>query len=194
MTEYESGLLYYRQSGAINEAFSNIWGELIDLGNGAGNDSPIVRWLCGEDLSGGAIRMADGRFQLRVPGEFKTPEEIYGLVVGLHQGRPVYLKDVARVVDGSDFMEFQPRYGAATVCLQADIYGLDLMARAGFDPRESVQLWQNMAKAGGGQPPEFLSTHPSHGTRINGLNGHMPVALRLQARANQSGKRPDCRP
>ena len=77
---------------------------------------------------------------------------------------------------------------------EADIYGLDLMARAGFDPRESVQLWRNMAKAGGGQPPEFLSTHPSHGTRINGLNGHMPVALRLQARANQSGKRPDCRP
>jgi predicted Zn-dependent protease len=77
---------------------------------------------------------------------------------------------------------------------EADIYGLDLMARAGFDPRESVQLWRNMAKAGGGQPPEFLSTHPSHGTRINGLNGHMPAALRLQARANQSGKRPDCRP
>ena len=53
-----------------------------------------------QNVSGGAIRMADGRFQLRVPGEFQTPEEIYGLVVGLHQGRPVYLKDVARVVDG----------------------------------------------------------------------------------------------
>jgi multidrug efflux pump len=53
-----------------------------------------------KNVSGGAIRMADGRFQLRVPGEFQTPEEIYGLVVGLHQGKPVYLKDVARVVDG----------------------------------------------------------------------------------------------
>ena len=53
-----------------------------------------------QNVSGGAIRMADGRFQLRVPGEFQTPDEIYGLVVGLHQGRPVYLKDVARVVDG----------------------------------------------------------------------------------------------
>jgi multidrug efflux pump subunit AcrB len=52
------------------------------------------------NISGGAIRMGDGRFQLRVPGEFKTPEEIYGLVVGLHSGRPVYLKDVARVIDG----------------------------------------------------------------------------------------------
>ncbi|MBN2126021.1 MAG: efflux RND transporter permease subunit [Deltaproteobacteria bacterium] len=52
------------------------------------------------NVSGGAIRMGDGRFQLRVPGEFSAPEEIYGLVVGLHKGRPVYLKDVARVVDG----------------------------------------------------------------------------------------------
>lgn len=53
-----------------------------------------------QNVSGGAIRMADGRFQLRVPGEFQSPEEIYGLVVGLHEGQPVYLKDVARVVDG----------------------------------------------------------------------------------------------
>lgn len=53
-----------------------------------------------QNVSGGAIRMADGRFQLRVPGEFRSPNEIYGLVVGLHEGRPVYLKDVARVVDG----------------------------------------------------------------------------------------------
>ncbi len=52
------------------------------------------------NISGGSIRLGDGRFQLRVPGEFRTPEEIYGLVVGLHSGRPVYLKDVARVVDG----------------------------------------------------------------------------------------------
>lgn len=52
------------------------------------------------NVSGGGIRMGDGRFQLRVPGEFESPEEIYGLVVGTHDGRPVYLKDVALVVDG----------------------------------------------------------------------------------------------
>ena len=52
------------------------------------------------NTSGGSIRMGDGRFQLRVPGEFETPDEIYGLVVGTHEGHPVYLKDVAKVVDG----------------------------------------------------------------------------------------------
>ncbi len=53
-----------------------------------------------QNNSGGAIRLGDGRFQLRVPGEFETPEEIYGLVLAIHNGDPVYLKDVARVVDG----------------------------------------------------------------------------------------------
>ncbi len=67
------------------------------------------------------------------------------------------------------------------------------MAKAGFDPRESINLWVNMGRAGSGQPPEFLSTHPSHNTRIRDLNAHMPVALNLQSRASQQGKRPACR-
>jgi len=53
-----------------------------------------------QNTSGGSITLGDGRFQLRVPGEFQTPEEIYNLVVSSYQGRPVYLKDLARVVDG----------------------------------------------------------------------------------------------
>jgi multidrug efflux pump subunit AcrB len=53
-----------------------------------------------QNTSGGAIRIGDGRFQLRVPGEFRTPAEIYGLVMGTHNGQPVYLKDLAQVVDG----------------------------------------------------------------------------------------------
>jgi multidrug efflux pump subunit AcrB len=52
------------------------------------------------NTSGGVIRLGDGRFQLRVPGEFAQPAEIYHLVVGTHERQPVYLKDVARVVDG----------------------------------------------------------------------------------------------
>ena len=53
-----------------------------------------------QNTSGGNIRLGNGRFQLRVPGEFNTPEEIYGLVIGTHNGEPVYLKNVANVVDG----------------------------------------------------------------------------------------------
>ena len=53
-----------------------------------------------QNTSGGAITLGDGRFQLRVPGEFSTPEEISGLVIASPGGRPIYLKDVARIVDG----------------------------------------------------------------------------------------------
>ncbi len=52
-----------------------------------------------KNTSGGALRLGSGRFLLRVPGEFKSPEEIYWLVVGTHDGQPIYLKDVATVVD-----------------------------------------------------------------------------------------------
>lgn len=75
---------------------------------------------------------------------------------------------------------------------EADELGLELMARAGFDPKESVALWKNMEQAGGGQPPEFLSTHPSHGTRIQDLQAGMPGALALQSEALAAGRRPRC--
>ena len=62
---------------------------------------------------------------------------------------------------------------------EADIVGQDLMARAGFNPEASIALWQNMAKLGGNQPPEFMSTHPSHSTRINMLTEHLSVSTPL---------------
>lgn len=52
---------------------------------------------------------------------------------------------------------------------EADIIGVELMAKAGFDPNQSMQLWKNMAKQSKSQPPELLSTHPSNSTRIEDL-------------------------
>lgn len=63
---------------------------------------------------------------------------------------------------------------------EADHMGLLLMAAAGYDPRESTRFWERMAKMSGGRsPPEFMSTHPSHETRISDLNGWIPDALPL---------------
>jgi len=62
--------------------------------------------------------------------------------------------------------------------VEADQMGLLYMARAGYDPRESIPFWERMGRAaGGGQPPEFMSTHPSHGTRIQNLQAFMERAL-----------------
>jgi predicted Zn-dependent protease len=64
---------------------------------------------------------------------------------------------------------------------EADRVGLLLTAAACYDPREAIGLWERMAEAsGGGAPPEFMSTHPSSGTRIQQLQGWMPEALALR--------------
>jgi predicted Zn-dependent protease len=75
---------------------------------------------------------------------------------------------------------------------EADVLGLNLMAQAGFDPKASIALWQNMSRGNAEQPPEFLSTHPSHETRINDLNNAMGGALRLAEEAHAHGKNPKC--
>ena len=49
---------------------------------------------------------------------------------------------------------------------EADIVGMDLAARAGYDPQAGVTLWQKMLAVGKNAPPEFMSTHPSGATRI----------------------------
>ena len=68
VTEYNNGLFYYFQSGAINESLSDIFGEFVDLTDGVGTDTAETRWQMGEDLTIGAIRdMAD-------PGLFGDPD------------------------------------------------------------------------------------------------------------------------
>jgi len=63
---------------------------------------------------------------------------------------------------------------------EADYVGILLAADAGYDPRESVALWERMGRmSGGGAPSEFMSTHPSHETRITQLKQWMPEAMAI---------------
>lgn len=66
---------------------------------------------------------------------------------------------------------------------EADIIGLELSARAGYDPNAAISLWQKMSQAGGGAPPEFMSTHPSSGTRISALQAAIPKVMPLYQQA-----------
>ena len=66
---------------------------------------------------------------------------------------------------------------------EADYIGMLLAADAGYDPREAIHIWKRMAAASDGSPPEFLSTHPAHETRIADLTEWMPEAMNLYEKA-----------
>jgi metalloendopeptidase OMA1, mitochondrial len=72
---------------------------------------------------------------------------------------------------------------------EADEIGLEYMARAGYDPREAVAFWERMEKLTGSSGPEFLSTHPSHETRVQHLKEKMPKALDTWRAAGGGGSR-----
>jgi predicted Zn-dependent protease len=68
---------------------------------------------------------------------------------------------------------------------EADHIGLILMARAGYDPNNALGFWRRMeAQSGGQSPPEFLSTHPSHGTREKQISTWLPEAQRYRQTAS----------
>jgi predicted Zn-dependent protease len=72
---------------------------------------------------------------------------------------------------------------------ESDRIGLELMARAGYNPRAAVTLWQKMAVQQGGASLEFLSTHPSDKTRINDIHNHLPRVMPLYEKARVTGPR-----
>ena len=72
---------------------------------------------------------------------------------------------------------------------EADIVGMDLAARAGYDPRAGVALWNKMLQASKGAPAEFLSTHPSGTTRIADIEARLPKVLPLYEAAAKPERR-----
>jgi bacillolysin len=108
VTEFESHLFYYYQSGAINESLSDVFGEFVDLTNGAGTDTPMTRWLLGEDIPGiGAIRDMEDPPAFGHPDRMTSPNytadsnEIDG--GGVHTNSGVNNKAAFLITDGATF-------------------------------------------------------------------------------------------
>ncbi|HSM57233.1 MAG TPA: M4 family metallopeptidase [Candidatus Sulfomarinibacteraceae bacterium] len=113
VTDHSSELFYFYQSGAINESFSDVWGEFVDLTNGAGSDAPGDRWAIGEDVSGlGAIR------NMEDPTLFNHPDRVGSALYycaqsdlysgagdngGVHINSGVNNKAVFLMTDGGNF-------------------------------------------------------------------------------------------
>ena len=85
-------------------------------------------------------------------------------------------------------------YGAQLLTLQfsredeseSDLVGMELAARAGYDPRAAVSLWQKMGTASKGAPPQWLSTHPSGTTRIAEIEANLPRVMPLYEKARRN--------
>ncbi len=102
----------------------------------------------------------------------------------------------ARVVAGLIFGQLGEVVGAAGSSLaalkfsrndelEADLIGMELAARAGYDPRAGISLWEKMGRAQQGAPPQWLSTHPSGATRITTIKKHLPEVMGLYERARK---------
>ena len=96
-------------------------------------------------------------------------------VVGTVLGLPGIAQDMTQTLIDLTFNLPNSR----TDEMEADRIGVELAARAAYDPHAAVTLWQKMAKVGGSQPPQFLSTHPSHASRISDLKGYSERVMPL---------------
>jgi metalloendopeptidase OMA1, mitochondrial len=120
----------------------------------------------------GAERMSQGQLT-------NTVLQVAGAAIGLSGGNPL-LGQAAMAALGAGaqvgvLLPFSRKHES-----EADYVGILLAADAGYDPRESVALWERMGQAsGGGGQSEFLSTHPSHDTRIDQLKEWMPEAMAI---------------
>ncbi|MFZ5902859.1 MAG: M4 family metallopeptidase [Chloroflexota bacterium] len=106
VTDRESNLFYYYQSGAINESFSDLWGEAYDQSNGLGNDDGTVKWKIGEDIDGlGAIRNMANPPEFGDPDKLSSPNYYTGPndSGGVHTNSGVNNKAVFLLVNGGSF-------------------------------------------------------------------------------------------
>jgi hypothetical protein len=106
VTEYTAGLFYFNQSGALNESFSDIFGETIDLTDGIGNDVAGVRWQMGEDSSLGAIRNMMDPTIFDNPGKMSDPDFVCNAnfdLGGVHINSGIPNHAYALMVDGGTY-------------------------------------------------------------------------------------------
>ena len=165
-------------------------------------DSPQINAFC---MPGGKIAVFTG-----ILNKLQLTDDEAALVMGHEIGHALYEhararagKQMAlgagRAVAGLIFGQLGDLVGAGAGSLaslkfsrgdetQADLIGLELAARAGYDPRAGITLWQKMSKASQGAPPQWMSTHPSGETRIQTIKQHIPEVLALYEKAKLEQK------
>jgi len=134
--------------------------------------------------------VTEGHANERVSTEVAANSALQVLAIAANASGPGYGQLVGALGVGVQYGVLMP-FGREQET-EADLEGMDLMAKAGFDPREAIDLWKNMEASGGSQPPEFISTHPSYGNRMRHLQERLPIAMPLYEDAKAKGRAPKC--
>jgi predicted Zn-dependent protease len=161
-------------------------------------DSPSINAFC---MPGGKIAVFTG-----IIDKLQLTDDELAVIIGHEMGHALWeharertakvnITNIGgRVIGGLLFGQAGELVGAAGSSLaalkfsrndetEADLIGMELAARGGYDPRAGITLWQKMAKAAGGAPPQWLSTHPSGDTRIKTFEDNLKDVLPLYERA-----------
>ena len=161
-------------------------------------DSPTINAFC---MPGGKIAFFTG-----IIDKLKLTDDEIAVIMGHEMGHALWeharertaktslTNFGSRVVGGLLFGQAGELIGAAGSSLaalkfsrndetEADLIGMELAARGGYDPRAGITLWQKMSKAAGGAPPQWLSTHPSGQTRIKTFKDNLKDVMPLYERA-----------
>jgi predicted Zn-dependent protease len=166
-------------------------------------DSPTINAFC---MPGGKIAFYTG-----IIDNLQLTDDEIAVIMGHEMGHALWeharertakvnMTNIgSRVIGGLLFGQAGELVGAAGSSLaalkfsrndetEADLIGMELAARGGYDPRAGITLWQKMSKAAGGAPPQWLSTHPSGQTRIKTFQDNLKDVMPLYERAKATKK------
>ncbi|MEM7292661.1 MAG: M4 family metallopeptidase [Pseudomonadota bacterium] len=158
VTQFESNLIYAFESGAINESFSDIWGEFVDLTNSGGTDTPAVRWHMGEDVPVfGAIR------NMQDPTIFNDPDRI---------GSPLYACLPASVDNGGVHINSGVGNKAAYLLTDGDTFNNVTVTGIGIDKTARIfyEAQTNLLTTSSGYS-DLASALTTACTTLTGTNG-----------------------
>lgn len=166
-------------------------------------DSPTVNAFC---MPGGKIAFFTG-----ILHKLKLSDDEVAMIMGHEMGHALWeharertaktnITNIgSRVIGGLLFGQAGEMIGAAGSSLaalkfsrndesEADLIGMELAARGGYDPRSGVTLWQKMASVSKGAPPAWFSTHPSSKTRIDTIEKNLPDVMPLYEKAKAGNR------
>ncbi|MCB1567522.1 MAG: M48 family metallopeptidase [Xanthomonadales bacterium] len=168
-------------------------------GGKVGINTGMFRTASNQDQLAAVVGHEIGHVMARHSGERLSQSmlaDVGANLVGAYVGRkasPAEVKQVVALLGAGTQVGVLLPYSRLQES-EADRIGQEMMARAGFDPRQAAALWENMIKASAGtpKPPRLLSTHPESDKRAHALSEAAPALMQTYNKARAAGRQPRC--